>query len=231
MANDSLKIRFVVATRESKENFHENTFTGKSIKLFNFPFLELRLFPENREGLSKVYNIAINESAKNPAILVFIHDDVLILDYYWADTMYNWFQRFQILCIAGNINRTGNQPSWYFLDKKLTPDKQSNLSGLVGHGENFPPKQLNYYGRPLQEVKILDGLLIAVNSDVLIKNNLKFDERFSFHLYDVDFSRQAEEKGIKMGTIPMSVIHKSPGGYVSEEWKKSCDVYFKKWNK
>ena len=87
------------------------------------------------------------------------------------------------------------------------------------------------YGRPLQEVKILDGLLIAVNSDVLIKNNLKFDERFSFHLYDVDFSRQAEEKGIKMGTIPMSVIHKSSGGYVSEEWKKSCDVYFKKWNK
>ena len=117
------------------------------------------------------------------------------------------------------------------MDKKLTPDKQSNLSGLVGHGENFPPKKLSFYGKPLQEVKILDGLLIAVNSDVLIKNNLKFDERFSFHLYDVDFSRQAEEKGIKMGTIPMSVIHKSPGGYVSEEWKKSCDVYFKKWNK
>ena len=106
------------------------------------------------------------------------------------------------------------------------------LGTLLFQNKKFDlAKQLSYYGKPSQEVKILDGLLIAVNSDLLIKNNLKFDERFSFHLYDVDFSRQAEKKVIKMGTIPMSVIHKSGGNYVSEEWKKSCDVYSKKWNK
>ena len=36
MEDNISKIRFVVATRENEENFHKNTLTVKTIKIFNF---------------------------------------------------------------------------------------------------------------------------------------------------------------------------------------------------
>ena len=117
---DSLKIRFVVSTRESEENFHKNTLTGKSIKLFNFPFLELRLFPENREGLSKVYNIAINESAKNPAILVFIPGmkDYVKEGFEILNTLPEWYQYLLFIAISASFGIKGVGQAAKMLRKK-----------------------------------------------------------------------------------------------------------------
>ena len=76
------KVRVVCATRESKENFPLRTALGRSLALYQTLF-ELRLFPSNALGLPSVYNAAIRESADDPAILVFMHDDVHLLDFYW----------------------------------------------------------------------------------------------------------------------------------------------------
>lgn len=228
--NAQLPIRLVCATRETKAGFIEKTALGRTLHLFQFlKFVQLRLFAQNSSGLSAVYNTAIREAAKDPAILVFVHDDVYLCDFYWADHIFNALRQFDIVGIAGNKRRVPGQSSWAFIDDKFTWDNRANLSGVVGHGHGFPCAKLGVFGPPAQEVKLLDGLMLACRSDLLHEKNFMFDERFTFHFYDMDFCRQAELKGMKMGTWPISVIHESKGSFRGEAWNQGYQEYLKKW--
>jgi len=224
------KIRLVCATRETQESFLNNTALGKSCKLYSFlEILELRLFTENSVGLPQLYNQAINEAKDNPAILVFIHDDVHLSDYFWSDHLINGLREFQILGLAGNKRRVPRQPAWAFIDDKFTWDVRENLSGVVGHGMGFPCNNLSVFGAPRQEVKLLDGLLVAAYSHTLLNHGIFFDERFDFHFYDLDFCRQAESKGVTMGTYPISVVHESGGAFGTPAWRSAYEQYLQKW--
>ena len=76
---ERLPIRLVCATRVHRKLFLTDTATGRSIKSFiNISKTQLRLYGENNVGLSKIYNEVIEESKTDPAILVFMHDDILI---------------------------------------------------------------------------------------------------------------------------------------------------------
>lgn len=161
--------------------------------------------------------------------MVFAHDDVHILDFYWIHSVLNGLNHFGIVGVAGNKRRVPAQPSWAFVDQSLTWDDQENLSGIVGHGNRFPPDNLSVFGPPFQEVKLLDGVFLAAFSETLIKNHMRFDEKFKFHFYDMDFCRQAEIRGITMGTIPLSLVHESGGNFGSDGWKNSYSDYLKKW--
>jgi hypothetical protein len=224
-----MRFKLVVATRESEDNFYKKTATGRSI-LFNKPStLELKLFANNTKGLPTVYNEAIKECVGNPATIIFAHDDLHILDYFWRSRVKEALSKFDIMGIAGNKRRLPMQPSWAVIDSKFTWDTSENLSGVVGHGKSFPPSKLNVYGRPGQRVKLLDGLLLAAESETLLKNNLFFDEKFDFHFYDLDFCRQAEERGLSCGTWDLSLIHESGGSFGSENWKIAYHKYLEKW--
>jgi hypothetical protein len=229
------KIRFVCATRYSSEEFFAKSPLGRSLPLYRtFPKrqqIELRLFKENTQGLPSVYNIAIEEARTDPAILIFIHDDVYLSDYYWADHLFQGLKVFDIVGLAGNRRRMSRQASWMYLDDRFTADDYDNLSGVLGHGEGFPNlKQLSVYGEPGQEVKLLDGVLMAVRSETLIKAGLSFDPRFTFHFYDLDFCRQAERRGIKMGTWAISAIHASAGKLGGDAWRSAYRLYLAKYD-
>lgn len=227
--NKSIKIKFVVATRQSKEQFWNNAATGVSLKLFLGPHLEVALYPENNNGLSEIYNKEIERSKHDPCLLIFAHDDLHILDFFWIQQIFNGLSHFGIVGVAGNKRRIPFQPAWAFLDEKLTWDRPENLSGVVAHGVSFPPSNISNFGPPFQEVKLLDGLILAVFSETLIQNHTRFDEKFKFHFYDMDFCRQAEIRGISMGTIPLSLIHQSGGNFGSEDWKSAYQKYLQKW--
>jgi hypothetical protein len=222
-------IRFVVATRENREHFATATAIGRSLSLYPFNFVQVRLFEENKRGLPEVYNLAIEEARNDPAILVFVHDDVHLLDYFWAERVLASLERFQLIGLAGNKRRVQRQPSWAFIDDKLTWDQPENLSGVVGHGKTFPPANLSVFGRPGQEVKLLDGLLLVVRSKTLVDNGLRFDQTFDFHFYDLDICRQAEAKGVSMGTFALPVMHESGGNFGSEGWRRGYEKYLEKW--
>ncbi len=224
-----VKIRFIVATREKRENFFTRTAMGRSLSLYNFPFVELHLRDQNRIGLPAIYNQAIEESKSSPAILVFAHDDVHLCDFFWPNQIISALDKFQLVGLAGNKSRVPNQPSWAFIDTKFTWDSKENLSGVVAHGRGFPPVNLSIYGDPCQEVKLLDGLMLVARSETLINSGLRFDEKFGFHFYDMDLCREAEVKGIKMGTWSISAIHESGGGFGSESWNASYEKYLGKW--
>ncbi|MDO8715027.1 MAG: glycosyltransferase [Polynucleobacter sp.] len=224
-----IKFKFVVATRENVENFWTHTATGRSLALYLSPSVEVSLFANNSRGLPEVYNEVIDQCTNDPAILIFAHDDLHILDFHWMHAIFNGLNHFGVVGLAGNKRRVPLQPSWAFIDENFTWDSLSNLSGLVAHGKSFPPEIINNFGPPFEEVKLLDGLLLAAFSEVLIKKDLKFDELFKFHFYDLDFCRQAENKGIKMGTIPLSLIHESRGSLGPEEWRQGYQNYLRKW--
>lgn len=225
------KIRLVCATRASHQEFFSSTALGKSLALYGFlSFMELQLFPGNKLGLPIVYNDAIGRATDDPAILVFIHDDVYLCDFFWFDKIQAALHQYDIIGLAGNKRRVPRQPAWIFVDDKYTWDKPENLSGVVGAGTGFPCSLIQVYGPVPQACVLLDGMMLAVDSAALIAKQLRFDPLFDFHFYDMDFCRQAEAKGLKMGTWPISVIHESGGVFGSDAWKRSLDAYRAKYN-
>ena len=225
-----IKIRLVCATRVSLDEFTTQTALGKSLAVYGYyPFVEARVFDRNTDGLSKVYNAAIDEAASSPAILVFVHDDVHLCDFHWPLHLLEGLEQFHIVGIAGNIRRLPRQPSWAFRSEARDWDARANLSGTVAHGTGFPCKDLNFFGPSMQEVKLLDGLLLACKSRLLQEKGIRFDERFDFNFYDLDFCRQAEQKGLRMGTWPISLVHESVGEFTSAEWKDGYRKYLDKW--
>lgn len=224
----SFNVRLVCATRETTEDFVAKSALGRSLRLYA-PLCQLRLFPCNSKGLPVVYNTAIRECAADPAILVFIHDDIHLLDFYWPTRIFNGLQKFDIIGLAGNRRRTDRQPAWFFVDDTFKQDDRENLSGIVAHGKNWPADNISAYGVPGQEVKLLDGVMLAARSETLIANNLFFDESFDFHFYDLDFCRTAEQRGLRMGTWGISVMHESEGAFGTPAWRASYARYLSKW--
>jgi len=230
MANDKLPIRVVCGTRLPRDKFLLNTPLGKSIKSFiEVSKVEVRLYADNSAGLSEIYNKAIEESTKNPAILVFMHDDIWVGDFFWADRIRDSLSHWDIIGLVGNKRRLSGQASWCFINDKFTWDAIENLSGVIGHGSKYPPEAVDYFGPINQECKLMDGLLFGVKSDTLLKTGLKFDESFKFHFYDLDFCRQAELLNLKMGTIGLSLVHESSGNPLTDEWRSAYQDYLDKW--
>lgn len=223
------KYRFVCATRLDRERFLSEALLGKSRVFYELEIAELRLFERNHRPLPEVYNEAIEEAKEDPAILVFIHDDVCLLDYYWPEHLNEALQKFDIVGLAGNQRRLPKQPSWYFMDEKFTPEFSDFGSGRICHSKSFPPERIDFFGQPGVPVKLLDGVLLAVDSRVLWEKGLRFDEQYSFHFYDMDFCRTAELLGLSMGTATVSILHGSVGSLNNDEWRANYLRYLKKW--
>lgn len=223
------RMRVICATRKGREEFFSETPLGRSLNLLRPPGVELRLFPRNHESLPAVYNRAIEESINDDVIFVFIHDDVYLCDFHWASRLASGLGAFDVIGLAGNRRRVARQPGWLFLDERLTRDSRANVSGVVAHGRQFPPESIDVFGPAGQAVKLLDGVFLAMTSATLRAKSLRFDERYEFHFYDMDFCRQAEQAGLTMGTWPISVVHESEGNFVSDDWRRGYDRYLEKW--
>jgi len=76
---------------------------------------------------------------------------------------------------------------------------------------------------------LLDGVLLTVCKRTFTQHNIRFDEQFKFHFYDMDICRQFERAGLRMGTYSVSVIHQSGGNFGTPEWAAGYKDYLKKW--
>ena len=223
-----LPITFVCATRYTESEFFEISPLGRTLTSYALLEPKYRIFFENRRGLSACYNQAIEEQADENELLVFVHDDVYILDFHWFDTLLKGARRFQALGVVGNKSRWPGQVSWGFIDEKLTWDHPANLCGAYGGGDGFP-FAFSYCGQFLEPLKLLDGMLLAVRKRTFTRSGVRFDERFAFHFYDMDICRQFEANHVSMAAIPLSVIHASRGSFKSEEWRRGYRLYLEKW--
>jgi GT2 family glycosyltransferase len=224
-------IRIVCGTRVSRTDFLVATALGKSLLLHGpSPLLQMQIFDNNCEGLPNIYNRAIEDAKRNPALLVFVHDDVHICDFFWMDRIYKALQQFDVVGLAGNRRRLVRQRGWAFTaDVNWVRENSEFLSGIVGHGRGFPCNEISVFGPSKQECKLLDGVMLIADCNCLIERDVRFDERFSFYFYDMDFCRQAEMKGLRIGTWPISVVHESAGNFDTEAWRESYERYLEKY--
>jgi hypothetical protein len=58
---------------------------------------------------------------------------------------------------------------------------------------------------------------------------VRFDPRFTFHFYDMDFCRSCERAGLSMGTWPIAITHRSTGAFGSPAWQAGYAEYLAKW--
>ncbi len=225
---DEIPIRVVCATKLRKDQFRHSQ-TGKSLFSSNKTSpIQIRLYAENSVGLSELYNRAIEEVKGTPTILVFMHDDILITDFFWSKQVREGLKIFDIVGIVGNTNRQSAQPGWIITNLNGTLDDKKNLSGAIGQGSRFPPESLDVFGPTGLECKLMDGVFLAAYSETLHKSGLRFDPIFDFNFYDLDFCRSAEKLNLKMGTIPLSIIHASYGN-MDDKWRASYNSYLSKW--
>lgn len=232
MFSEEQTVRLVVATRRTKQAFFAETAMGQSYKAYRPPNVEMRLFCENETlGLPQIYNAAIEEARNSPALMVFVHDDVYLPDFFWANRIAEGLRHFDILGVVGSAPRQPLQPAWHLKASGGTfvIRDEGGLSGSVAHDSTAMPTSVHHFGPARQRVALLDGLLMAASSEVLMATNLRFDERFRFHLYDVDFCREAEARSLSCGTWDIALVHQSRGRY-DLAWLEAVKIYYEKWN-
>jgi hypothetical protein len=185
---------------------------------------------DNRRSSYKSAAQAYNEgSAKaNGDYLMFIHQDVLLHNHHWlkeAEESLSTISNVGVAGVAGMLQPTfiNDFEIWtrYYLLEKL------NLSRVwysrYGRGNVFHGREKKFWlGKFISEVvltRTLDELVLIIPSGVF--ENLKFDEVTceNWHLYGVDYSLSAFQKGLNVCVLPQSVIHLANG--------KLNEAYFK----
>jgi hypothetical protein len=218
----------VTATRDSQAQFEKHSALMRSLlAVHRLTPLQLRLFSDNRRPLPHCYNQAIDEADPDD-VLVFVHDDVTFDDWMLGWRLQMALQHFDVVGVAGNRRRQPEQMAWWTLPHNQGWDL-AQLSGAVMHGP-AQAGRLSYFGATPAEVMLLDGVLMAARAGRLKARGVRFDPRFDFHFYDLDFCRSATQSGLKLGTWPLSISHASQGeGHQSADWQRNGEVYLKKW--
>ncbi len=223
-----MKVEIISATRLSQADFQAKSALGLSLlRLADDSHLIARVNVSNTRGLPAVYNDTL-ALADDDSIVVFMHDDVWIEDYFFAQRLIEGLKTYDVIGVAGNRRRVPEQPGWAFVDRRFTWDERQNLSGTMAHGKQ-PFGPLVHYGAAPADCELLDGVLLAARKSVLVAANVAFDPRFDFDFYDMDFCRSARQRGLRLGTWPICLTHESDGSYGTPHWMKSYALYLEKW--
>jgi hypothetical protein len=195
---------------------------------------DFEVVKDNKDGLPAVYNRYINEKNKNK-IVVFAHDDLEIHDLNLVEKLNQ--SPWDITGLAGGSNfALKDKNLWH-----ICSDPQT-LSGAVSHFlcwqqdnqiQSDKTKQATtVFGPWPQRCLVLDGLFLAVNVERALETNFQFDERHTFHHYDISSCLIANEKKLKMGTYPIFCFHHGLGdSYMSPEWEDSNKKFIENWKK
>lgn len=229
-------LHVVCATRHDQDSFLSQTLTGQSLQRMKQAGVNIRttVACNNEAGLPQIYNKSIQEKHKD-AILLFVHDDVWINDLWLAQRLHEGLLRYDVIGVAGNRHRAPNQPGWAFPKRKGEWEPPQNLLGQVAHiiGKDklqHAKAKVSRYGTAQRgPARLLDGVLLAARCEVLLRSNVRFDERFRFHFYDLDFCRTAEQRGLRCGVWPLAITHASAGRFGGPDWLAAYGTYVGKW--
>jgi GT2 family glycosyltransferase len=220
-------IEFVCATRLDEAAFRERSALALSIRRLNDPRLHLTVAFANRRPLAEVYNAAI-ESGPERDVVVFLHDDLWLDDFFILERIVSGLAQFDVIGIVGNRRRRQGQRGWAFVSAPGDRDDPQFLSGRIAQAEH-PCGQVYYFGPAPASCELLDGVFLATRKSLLLQHGVRFDARFAFHCYDLDFCRGATAKGLRLGTWPICLTHQSHGEFASDAWKAASEAYLAKW--
>lgn len=221
------RVELVCATRMTEDAFWTSSALGRSLCMTSHEGrLVTRISYENRRGLPEVYNESI-DADNDHDILVFLHDDLWLQDLFFVERILQGLAQFDVIGLAGNTRRYPGQVGWC-----LNPQGEMDvgqMSGVIGHGPVPFQGETTVFGPAPQPCELLDGVLLAARKRVLRERGVRFDPRFRFHFYDMDFCRQARARALRLGTFLMSVTHQSGGDISNADWQASRSAYLAKW--
>lgn len=222
-------LELICATRLNSHDFWTRSALGLSLRrIAHERRIQPRIAFENRRGLPAVYNEGM-DAAGPGALLVFIHDDVWLDDHFFYEHVSAAVNAVDVVGVAGNRRRLPRQPSWAFINPSFEWDAAEHLSGTVCHGQTAFGKAAHFGAVPAR-CELLDGVLLAARRELLRERGLRFDERFDFHFYDMDFCRSARAAGLGLATWPIAITHQSNGrGAGSAAWRENYARYLAKW--
>nr|QGT50692.1 hypothetical protein Elusimicrob1349_1620 [uncultured Elusimicrobia bacterium] len=185
------------------------------------------VFDNTRENLPipARYNDFIEHNMPKDAWLIFCHQD-----FEFQQDPGEIVKNLDKNCIYGPIGVTSKiSKQWHLIfreDRKLRPSIRTRKNmhsiclGQILHGPRPTP---NFVGKRISKpapVDTVDCCCLMVHSSLIQSANLRFDERFDFHLYVEDFCLAAKEKGIITKAVQCKCYHYSRGNINKLFWVK-----------
>ena len=210
------KVLIVSATQ--KEDYTD-TLLYKSLEDLKYDGY-VRFYNNNTKGLCELYNEHLDSDLWD--CIIFAHDDVYIDSCNFVEKIYKGFEKFDVCGLAGGSRLKIKKPLlWHLMTDRST------WSGVVSHanGDSFMP---TIFGEIGKRVILLDGLFLAVQPKKLKEKSVRFDENIKgFHHYDLKFSVDCFQAGLTLGTVPVHVVHSSPGlSEYTDDFKESEQYFY-----
>lgn len=198
----------LIVSCTTKKHSQDTLLHQSLCKMQTLTNFDTQWYCENQVGLSKMYNAAFKDHAKNYQRIVYIHDDVALddamLDSKLDDAMNNL--NYDIVGLAGGLNPTIQHPAlWHIMSKR------EHQRGYAGHLSHDGFKFMTGFGTTPSRVAIVDGLFVAVNVAAAMQKNWQWNENFDFHHYDIASCIDANKCSMRVGVYPINVFHQSPG--------------------
>jgi len=194
-----------------------------------YGYNNLKVFYNNKKPLLEVLLSVKKECASHgrPPNVVFMHDDLHIVDIDFREKIIAGFEIFDYFGVRGSNMMLVDNPRWH-----QTPvcNRKSN-HGLMEHQTPNGQRYMTAFGPYPAACPIFDGVFMAFKWDVFkeLKNVPEFD---GFHLYDIELCTQAWDKGYKGGVMGIHLFHESRGeGILTDDWNKYAKVYSDRWRK
>ena len=188
---------FVTASRGTEAEFWAGPL-GRSRRRLPQDTTAYAVRVQNRRPLADWYNRRLDDSTAD--VLAFVHDDVWLDDCHVAVRLAEALGRFDVVGVAGCVRRNPGRPGWAFPDDRLEWDDPGNLSGCIAHGPG-PCGAVDFRFPTPAACELLDGVFLAAKRQTLLAAGVRFDPRFAFHFYDLDFCRSATTAGLRLGTV------------------------------
>jgi len=215
------KIIVVFSSHHTEEE--NNKFINHINKTIGVP-RETYCYPNfNEYSLSQVYNQAIDNHAKDDAIMVFCHNDITFDNRDWGKKLLLHFNNpnndYQIIGLAGS-KEVPEHGCWY-----LKPDgsglNMESMVGIVNHDNGIRKWASEYSGefKGVEPVVSVDGVFMAVDTSEI---EHKFDTNYGmWHYYDMSFCFPNYLDGCNIGVITdIRITHKSIG-MTDQDWENN----------
>jgi len=194
--------------------------TSKNIK-----DIDLHIKYNNKTmGLCEYYNKVIAESSYE--ITVLCHHDIS-LEYANLNTLPLALRKYDVIGVAGGLNPTLKDKNlWHWMMPR------EYYRGYAGHYADTETMYITNFGVTPSRVALLDGVFLALDTRKIKGTRARFDERFVWHQYDIDFCLTCNKYKLKLGVWPITVFHQSPGlkDINDVEWNKSNLKFIEKWS-
>lgn len=225
----------MTATTLPMDRFWTETYLGRSLSLIPKPIRpDVVVNADNAgdgvQGLPQLWNAALDAAADDD-VLVLVHDDVYVHDWFIAQHAEEAVIRWDVAGVAGAVDPDLSQPSWYWTfdpDLQRGPRQQITRSGAINH-RDLVDQKVEFFGKTPAPCQLLDGVVLILAVGAVRRSGVRFDERFDFHLYDLDFSRSATAAGLRLGTWPLTLSHASAGGWDDDRFRAAAKLYLEKW--